>query len=146
MDACLRRHDNLCRRDRGVMRDPIIFRSIGIVESSVKETLPPDQIKAVPSRIVLDPMLVAGLEGLVPGQKIMVIFHFHLSQQEYDLQQYPRRDRSRSKRGVFALRSPQRPNGIGVTTVDLVKIEENVLHVQNLDAIDGTPVLDIKPA
>ena len=124
----------------------IYFQSIGTVESSVKETLPPNQIKSVPSRIVLDPMLVAGLEGLIPGQKIMIIFHFHLSQQEYELQQHPKRDLSRPKRGVFALRSPQRPNRIGVTTVDLVKIEDNVLHVKNLDAVDGTPVLDIKPA
>ena len=124
----------------------IYFKPIGTVESSVKETLPPNQIKAVPSRIILDPMLVAGLEGLIPGQKIMVIFHFHLSQQAYDLQQHPKRDRSRPKRGVFALRSPQRPNAIGVTTVDLVRIEENVLYVKNLDAVDGTPVLDIKPA
>jgi tRNA-Thr(GGU) m(6)t(6)A37 methyltransferase TsaA len=124
----------------------IYFEPIGTVESSVKETLPPNQIKAVPSRIVLDPMLVAGLEGLIPGQKIMVIFYFHLSQQAYELQQHPKRDLSRPKRGVFALRSPQRPNAIGVTTVDLVRIEENVLHVRNLDAVDGTPVLDIKPA
>jgi tRNA-Thr(GGU) m(6)t(6)A37 methyltransferase TsaA len=124
----------------------IYFKPIGTVESSVKETLSPNQIKAVPSRIVLDPMLVAGLEGLIPGQKIMVIFYFHLSQQAYELQQHPKRDLSRPKRGVFALRSPQRPNAIGVTTVDLVRIEENVLHVRNLDAVDGTPVLDIKPA
>ncbi len=126
--------------------ESIYFKPIGTVENSVKETLRPNLIKAVPSRIVLDPTLVAGLEGLIPGQKIMVIFHFHLSQQEYDLQQHPRGDLSRPKRGVFALRSPQRPNAIGVTTVDLVKIEDNVLHVKNLDAVDGTPVLDIKPA
>ena len=126
--------------------ESIYFHPIGTVESSVKETLPPNQIKAVPSRIVLDPMLVAGLEGLIPGQKIMIIFHFHLSQQEYELQQHPKRDLNRPKRGVFALRSPQRPNRIGVTTVDLVKIEDNILHVENLDAIDGTPILDIKPA
>lgn len=126
--------------------ESIYFKPIGTVENSVKETLRPNLIKAVPSRIVLDPTLVAGLEGLIPGQKIMVIFHFHLSQQEYDLQQHPRGDLSRPKRGVFALRSPQRPNAIGVTTVDLVKIEDNVLHVKHLDAVDGTPILDIKPA
>jgi tRNA-Thr(GGU) m(6)t(6)A37 methyltransferase TsaA len=128
-----------------VTNKPITYQPIGTVISSVKETLPPNQIKAVSSRIVLDPMLVAGLEGLIPGQKIMVIFHFHLAQQTYELQQHPKRDLSRPRRGVFALRSPQRPNGIGVTTVDLTKIEDNVLHVKNLDAIDGTPVLDLKP-
>jgi tRNA-Thr(GGU) m(6)t(6)A37 methyltransferase TsaA len=128
------------------MSESIYFQPIGTVESSIKETLPPNEIKAVPSRIILDPMLVAGLKGLIPGQKIMVIFYFHQSQQTYEFQQHPKRDLSRPKRGVFALRSPQRPNGIGVTTVDLVRIEDNILYVKNLDAIAGTPVLDIKPA
>ena len=53
---------------------------------------------------------------------------------------------NRPRRGVFALRSPNRPNGIGVTTVDLVAREGNVLRVRGLDAINGTPVLDLKPA
>ncbi|GAG48809.1 unnamed protein product, partial [marine sediment metagenome] len=53
---------------------------------------------------------------------------------------------SRPRRGVFALRSPMRPNPIGVTVVDLVSVEGNVLCVHNLDAINGTPVLDLKPA
>jgi tRNA-Thr(GGU) m(6)t(6)A37 methyltransferase TsaA len=47
--------------------------------------------------------------------------------------------------GVFASRSPKRPNGIGVTVVDLLKVDDNILHVKGLDAINGTPVLDIKP-
>lgn len=128
------------------MTESIIFQPIGYVENSVKETLPPDQIKAQPSRIVLDQALVPGLLGLDAGQKIMVLFHFHRSGSELALQQHPKHDHSRPQRGVFALRSPQRPNGIGVTLVDLVRIEDNVLHVRNLDAIDGSPVLDIKPA
>ena len=63
-----------------------------------------------------------------------------------ELQQHPRRDTNRPKRGVFALRTPQRPNPIGVTIVDLVRVEGNVLFVRGLDAINGTPVLDLKPA
>ena len=47
--------------------------------------------------------------------------------------------------GVFASRSPYRPNKIGLTIVELLKVEENILYVKGLDAIDGTPVLDIKP-
>ena len=125
---------------------PVTFQPIGTVENSIKETLRPDQIKAVPSRIVLDLELVEGLEGLSAGQKILVLYHFHLAEKDYRLQQHPKGDSSRAKKGVFALRSPQRPNAIGVTTVDLVRIEDNVLHVQNLDAIDGTAVLDLKPA
>jgi tRNA-Thr(GGU) m(6)t(6)A37 methyltransferase TsaA len=124
----------------------ISFQPIGIVANSVKETRPPDQIKAVPSKIILEPTLVPGLDGLLPGQKLMIIFYFHRSETNYELRQHPKHDLTRPKRGVFALRSPQRPNAIGVTTVDLVEIEGNILHVNNLDAIDGTPVLDIKPA
>jgi tRNA-Thr(GGU) m(6)t(6)A37 methyltransferase TsaA len=62
------------------------------------------------------------------------------------LLQHPRGDRNRPRRGVFALRSPRRPNPIGITVVDLIDVQGNVLRVQGLDAINGTPVLDIKPA
>jgi tRNA-Thr(GGU) m(6)t(6)A37 methyltransferase TsaA len=75
----------------------------------------------------------------------MVVFYFHRSQ-GFDLLQHPQGDRSRPRRGVFALRSPRRPNPVGVTVVDLVAVAENVLRVRGLDAINGTPVLDLKPA
>ena len=60
------------------------------------------------------------------------------------LQVHPRGDRTRPRRGVFALRSPMRPNPIGVTTVTLVRRESLCLYVEGLDALDGAPVLDIK--
>lgn len=124
---------------------PITFRAIGHVENDFDQPAAPDKIRAGESRIILDPSLVAGLRGLEPGRQIMVIFHFHRSH-GFDLLQHPQGDRSRPRRGVFALRSPHRPNPIGVTVVDLVAIEGNLLHVRGLDAINGTPVLDIKPA
>jgi len=73
----------------------------------------------------------------------MIVFHFHLVQ-SYVLLQHPRGDRSRPKRGVFALHTPYRPNPIVVTVVDLLAVEGNVLRVRGLDALNGTPVLDIK--
>ena len=92
-------------------------------------------------------VLVAGLKGLEPGRQVMVVFHFHRAPPgQYDLCQHPRGDSSRPRRGVFALCSPHRPNPIGVTVVDLVAIEGNVLRVRGLDAINDTPVLDLKPA
>ena len=115
------------------------------MENDFDELAPPPEIRAVESRIVLDPFLVKGLTGLELGQRIMVIFYFHRSQ-GFELLQHPRGDRSRTRRGVFALRTPRRPNPIGVTVVELVAVEGNVLRVQGLDAIDGTPVLDLKPA
>jgi len=124
---------------------PIVFRAIGYVENSFTQPAPPEAIRSVESRIILRPDLVEGLEGLGPGDSLLVLFYFHLSE-GYSLLQHPRGDRSRPKRGVFALRSPRRPNGIGATVVELVAVQDNVLLVRNLDAIDGTPVLDIKPA
>ena len=125
--------------------ESVTYKAIGHVENDFDEPAVPEKIRSTESRIVLDPALTDGLRGLEPGQRIMVIFYFHRSE-GYDLCQYPRGNRNRPKRGVFALRSPRRPNPIGVTVVDLVAVERNVLRVQGLDAINGTPVLDLKPA
>lgn len=123
----------------------IIFRAIGHVENEFNEPESPDTLRAAVSRIVLDPALVEGLQGLAPGSKVLVIFNFHLAE-GYELLQHPRGDKSRPRRGVFALRSPYRPNRIGITEVELLTIENNILGVRGLDALNGTPVLDIKPA
>ncbi|MBN1483933.1 MAG: tRNA (N6-threonylcarbamoyladenosine(37)-N6)-methyltransferase TrmO [Chloroflexia bacterium] len=123
----------------------IAYKAIGYVENDFDKPAPPDEIRATESRIILDPALTEGLQGLGPGQRILVIFYFHRSQ-GFELLQHPRGDTNRPRRGVFALRSPHRPNPIGSTVVDLGAIEGNVLRVQGLDAINGTPVLDIKPA
>ena len=123
----------------------IYLCAIGYVENQFNEPTAPDEIRPVESRLVIDPSLVDGLQGFEPGRQIMVIFHFHRAK-GYSLLQHPRGDQSRPKRGVFTLNSPNRPNPIGVTVVDLVAIEGNVLRVRGLDAIHGTPVLDLKPA
>jgi tRNA-Thr(GGU) m(6)t(6)A37 methyltransferase TsaA len=121
----------------------VTMEPIGIVENGIEELLPPDAIKAVPSRIVINPEFAPGLDGLMGGQRLLVIFQFHLLS-DFDLHQHPKNDPTRPKEGVFALHSPRRPNPIGVTEVDLVKREGNVLHVRGLDAVNGTPVLDLK--
>ena len=125
--------------------DAVVYRAIGHVENDFDEPAAPHAIRAAESRIVIDPSLTEGLKGLEPGRRIMVIFYFHLSQ-GFDLLQHPQGDRSRPRRGVFALLSPRRPNPVGVTVVDLVDVEGNVLRVRGLDAINDTPVLDLKPA
>ena len=118
---------------------------IGRVENQFNEPATLEQIRLAESRIVLDPLLTEGLQGLEPGQQIMVVFYFHRSE-GFELLQHPRGDQSRPKRGVFSLRSPRRPNPIGVTIVELISIEENILRVRGLDAINATPVLDLKSA
>lgn len=121
------------------------LRAIGRVQNRFGEPAAPDTIRAAESQISLDPSLAEGLAGLEAGQKIMVVFYFHRAQ-GYDLRQHPRGDVSRPQRGVFALRSPRRPNPIGVTVVDLLEIDGHTLRVRGLDAINDTPVLDLKPA
>jgi tRNA-Thr(GGU) m(6)t(6)A37 methyltransferase TsaA len=133
---------NACPTTRAA-EDAITYHAIGHVENAFDEPAAPDQIKATESRIVLDPTLAKGLQGLEAGQRLMVVFYFHRSQ-GYELRQHPQGDLSREPRGVFALHSPYRPNPIGVTTVELVEVAENVLTVRGLDAINGTPVLDLK--
>lgn len=123
----------------------IAFQAIGSVKNDFEEPTTPEEIRATESQIILKPAVIEGLTGMEPGQQLMILFHFHRSQ-NYELLQHPRGNRDRPRRGVFTLRSPRRPNPIGVTVVDLLAIEGNVLRVRGLDAIDGTPVLDIKPA
>jgi len=120
------------------------FRAIGYVENEFQEPTKPDVLTASLSRIALDPALSDGLSGLEPGMALLVVFVFHRAV-GHELLQHPRGDRSRLKRGVFALRSPNRPNPIGITEVEVVSIKENILTVRGLDAINGTPVLDLKP-
>jgi tRNA-Thr(GGU) m(6)t(6)A37 methyltransferase TsaA len=127
------------------MMAAIAYEPIGHVENGFDEFAASQELRSSESCIVLNPDLTEGLAGLVPGQRVMVVFHLHRSQ-GYDLRQHPRGDVNRPKRGVFTLRSPRRPNPIGVTVVDLLAIEGNVLRVRGLDAINGTPVLDLKPA
>ena len=125
------------------MSDTIILHPIGHVENDFEASAPPEMIAASESRIVLDPALTEGLKGIEPGQRLLVLFFFDRSE-GYDLLQHPRGDNSRERLGVFALRSPRRPNPIGATVVELLAIEGNVLRVQGLDALNGTPVLDLK--
>jgi tRNA-Thr(GGU) m(6)t(6)A37 methyltransferase TsaA len=124
---------------------PIVYRPIGRVENAFDAPTPVDEMRASESRLVLDPTLTTGLQGLEPGQQVLVLFHFHRAS-GYELRQHPRGDRSRPRRGVFALRSPRRPHPVGCTVVELRAIDGNVLTVRGLDAINGTPVLDLKPA
>jgi len=118
--------------------------AIGYVKNRIRVPVKLDKLQAIESRIVLDQTLIKGLRGLEVGQQLMIIFYFHRSK-GFELLQYPRGDKRRKKRGVFALHSPHRPNPIGVTVVSLSEIDGNTLWVRGLDAINDTPVLDIKP-
>jgi len=124
----------------------ITYQPIGFVINEFDETTSRQEMRKGTSKILLNDPWTEGLEGLEPGQPLLVIFHFHRISEELVLRQHPRGDENRPKRGVFTLRSPLRPNAIGVTRVTLQKIENNLLYVHGLDAYHGTPVLDLKPA
>ncbi|MBM9536634.1 tRNA (N6-threonylcarbamoyladenosine(37)-N6)-methyltransferase TrmO [Desulfobulbus alkaliphilus] len=84
-----------------------------------------------------------GLDGIVPGQTIVVLFWLHRANRDI-LKVYPRGDRSRGLRGVFATRSPARPNPIAISELKVLAVDGLHLQVSGLDILDGTPILDIK--
>ncbi len=89
------------------------------------------------------PEFQEGLDGIEVGQTIVVLFWLHKSGRDV-LKVYPRGDRSRGLRGVFATRSPMRPNPIAVSELQVLAIRGNFLDVLGLDILDGTPIIDIK--
>jgi len=131
------------KRD-GVYERTIALRPIGHVERDEgDDALRGKELRAQTARIVLDPTVTDALLGLEPGSDVLVLCYFDRSDREV-LQVHPRGDMENPLRGVFATRSPARPNPIAVTSARIERIEGNVLHVVGLDALDGTPVVDIK--
>ena len=102
----------------------------------------PTGAKGVKGKIELIPELTDGLKDLDGFSHIILIYHFHLSK-KYELHVKPFMDDK--IRGVFSTRAPKRPNPIGFSVVKLNKIEKNILHIENIDVLNGTPLLDIKP-
>ncbi|OGS55581.1 MAG: tRNA (N6-threonylcarbamoyladenosine(37)-N6)-methyltransferase TrmO [Euryarchaeota archaeon RBG_19FT_COMBO_56_21] len=121
---------------------PLKLKAIGRVRNGVKET--PEDWSKVRSRIVIDPKYVEGLQNLDHFKHVWVIFGFNRLR-ETQLKVHPRHDPSKPLVGVFASRSPTRPNKLGLTLVRLASVRGTVLVVKDLDAYDGSPVYDIKP-
>jgi len=96
------------------------------------------------ARVVFRPEFWEAARDLHRGDEILVLTWLHQGRRDV-LCVHPRGDMNRSRRGVFATRSPDRPNPIGLHAVAIETVEENAITVHNLEAIDGTPVLDIKP-
>ncbi len=119
---------------------------IGVVYNDVKE--PTDQgWGGVASEIVLDESLTAGLDGIEAFSHVMVLFWMHRAAEAEPvrMRRRPQGREDMPELGIFAQRARHRPNPIGITTVKLLSRQGNRLTVQGLDAINGTPVLDIKP-
>jgi tRNA-Thr(GGU) m(6)t(6)A37 methyltransferase TsaA len=92
----------------------------------------------------LTPQAAPGLMGIQPGDELIVLTWLHLAQRDV-LQVHPRGDLNRPLTGVFATRSPDRPNPVGLHYVLVLEVVERKLRVAPLEAVNGTPIVDIKP-
>jgi tRNA-Thr(GGU) m(6)t(6)A37 methyltransferase TsaA len=124
----------------------IRYKPIGIIHSPFKEPrgtpVQPAGARDIEGTVEIASEYVEGLEDIEGFSHIILIYHFHLSR-GYLLKVKPYMDEK--SRGVFATRAPSRPNPIGISTVRLVKVDGNVLYIKDVDIVDGTPLLDIKP-
>jgi tRNA (adenine37-N6)-methyltransferase len=122
------------------------YKSIGVIHSPFKEPknvpIQAAASKGTEGTIEIYPQYVQGLTDLEGFSHIILLYHLHLVT-DSPLMVKPFLDDK--LHGVFATRSPARPNRIGFSIVRLQRIEGNVLYIQNLDVIEGTPLLDIKP-
>jgi tRNA-Thr(GGU) m(6)t(6)A37 methyltransferase TsaA len=132
------------RRDKNMTE--IKYKPIGVIHSPFKEPkgtpIQPAGAKGINGTVEIFPEYAEGLKDIEGFSHIILLYHFHLAK-ESTLIAKPYM--ANETHGVFAMRGPSRPNPIGISVVCLVKVEGNVLHIQDVDIVDGTPLLDIKP-
>ena len=120
---------------------------IGRVESPLSDpALAPKQGDegAPDAWLAFEPAVLEALDGIRAGDEVIVITWLDRASRDV-LSVHPRGDPSRSRQGVFSTRSPHRPNPIGLHRVQIVSIDGGRLRVRNLEAVDGTPIVDVKP-
>jgi len=132
---------------RDIIESNIVIKPIGVIINDTKEPSKPGCEVGTVSRIELEPSLRKFTEGLEEFSHIMVVFWMHKLSRERDIpaRVHPRGRQDLPLVGLFATRSPYRPNPVGISIVQLLNCHETTLTVETLDAIDGTPVIDIKP-
>ena len=124
---------------------PMTSKAIGIVRSDIKQPARRNWGENI-SEIVIDSSLTEALDGLEGFSHIVVLYWMHQAASgEVPLKVHPMGKSEIPLVGLFATRSPNRPNRIGKATVRLLQRQGNILKVEGLDAINGTPVIDIKP-
>lgn len=122
------------------------YKPIGIIHSPFKEPkgtpIQPAAAAGALGIIEVYPEYAQGLKDIDGFSHLILIYHFHLSRGA-TLEAKPFMDDE--KHGIFAIRGPSRPNPVGLSIVRLIKVEGRFLHIQDVDMVDGTPLLDIKP-
>ena len=130
------------------MSDPTYqLRPVGWVQSplTARTAAPKQGDEGAPlARVVFRPEFLEAARDLQEGDELVVLTWLHLGCRDV-LSVHPRGDTNRSREGVFATRSPDRPNPIGLHAVMIETVEEDTITVRGLEAIDGTPVVDVKP-
>jgi tRNA-Thr(GGU) m(6)t(6)A37 methyltransferase TsaA len=124
----------------------IKYKAIGVIHSPFKDVegmpIQPTGAKGVTGTVEVFAEYCAGLKDIGGFSHIILVYHFHLSK-GYSLEVKPFMDEG--THGVFAMRAPARPNAIGISAVRLVEVKGCTLHIEDVDIVDGTPLLDIKP-
>jgi tRNA-Thr(GGU) m(6)t(6)A37 methyltransferase TsaA len=123
----------------------IIIEPVGVVKNYRNDTLDDNWGKIISTIELNDELPPESLDGIELFSHIEVIFHFNKSTKVIIGSEHPRENTLWPKVGIFAQRKKDRPNHLGSTIVKLIERKGRRLLVQNLDAIDGTPVIDIKP-
>lgn len=125
----------------------VSFTPIGIIRSPFKELFgipqQPEMGHGIEGTVEILPEYAEGLEHLEKFIYITLVYHLHQSQ-EYELK--IKRPSEGELRGVFSTRSPNRPNSIGISVVRLIRVDGAKIYIRDLDILDGTPLLDIKPS
>lgn len=124
-----------------------MLEPVGRVQSTLTDPAdaPKQGFEGAPdAELVLEPDVLDALDGIEPGARVIVLTWLDRARRDV-LRVYPRDDRSTPMRGVFSTRSADRPNPIGLHEVEVLAIEGNRVRVSGLEAVDGTPVLDLKP-
>jgi tRNA-Thr(GGU) m(6)t(6)A37 methyltransferase TsaA len=127
--------------------EQIVLTPIGHVQSSLTDlaSAPKQGFEGSPEAwLVLEPRVLDGLDGLAAGDEVLVLTWLDRADRDV-LRVHPRGDVANPERGVFSTRSPGRPNPIGLHRVRIVSIDGPRLLVRDLEALDGTPIVDIKP-
>jgi tRNA-Thr(GGU) m(6)t(6)A37 methyltransferase TsaA len=120
---------------------------IGVVASPLTDVaVAPNQGDegAPEARLELDAGVLPALDGVSPGDELIVVTWLDRARRDL-LRVHPRGDRSRPEQGVFSTRSPHRPNPIGLHRVQVIAVEGGSVRVRELEAVDGTPIVDLKP-
>jgi tRNA-Thr(GGU) m(6)t(6)A37 methyltransferase TsaA len=122
------------------------LRPVGLVRSPLTDPAAPKQGDegAPPARVVFRPEFREAAGDLREGEEVLMLTWLHQGRRDM-LSVHPRDDVNRPRTGVFATRSPDRPNPIGLHAVTIEAVEDDAITVRDLEAIDGTLVLDIKP-